>query len=121
MVNGLTVNVDKARLLAALKKNRDTHGIAYEQAKKGYIKVTRVELEEQLQRLVAGKLLDRIWFNNPPDDHTGDYDDAIQMMEWSQDDTIALTQAQFKQYVMDDWGWKDSWITSNTAYIEASQ
>jgi hypothetical protein len=40
------------------------------------------------------------------------------MMEWSQDDTVALTQSQFKQYVQDDWGWKDQWLTSNTAYMQ---
>jgi hypothetical protein len=42
------------------------------------------------------------------------------MMEWSEDQTVELTQQQFKQYVTDDWGWKDSWVASNTAYMKAA-
>jgi hypothetical protein len=120
MVGELKIKVTKSKLLTALEENRTTHGIAYEKAKAGYIKVTRRDLEEQLQRLVDGKVLDRIFFPSPPEDHTKDYDDAIAMMQWSQDSEIELTQSQFRQYVQDDWGWKDSWITSNTAYIEAN-
>jgi hypothetical protein len=121
MVNGLTVNVDKARLLSTLKRNREAHGAAYEKAKAGYIKVTTAQLKEYVERLAEGELLIQRFINSPPEDHTGDYDDAIQMMEWSRDDTIELTQGQFKQYVMDDWGWKDSWVTSNTAYLDAAR
>lgn len=113
----LTITVNKDELLAALKENRETHGAAYEKAKAGYIKVTMAEMKEQLQRLVDGRVLGRIFFNAPPEDHTGDYNDAIAMMTWSMDDTIELTQGQFKQYVNDDWGWKESWVTSNTAYM----
>jgi hypothetical protein len=120
MVNGLTINVDKTRLLATLKRNRETHGIAYEQAKKGYIRVTTEQLKEYVELLANGELLVQRFINAPPEDHTGDYDDAIAMMEWAQDDDVELTQGQFRQYVQDDWGWKDSWVTSNTAYIEAS-
>jgi hypothetical protein len=117
--DGLTTLVDKERLLTALRENREGHAAEYEKAKKGYLRVTRKRLEELLARLVDGELLDRVWLEAPPEDHTKDYDDAIEMMEWTQDNQIDLTQAQFKQYVKDDWGWRDQWMTSNTAYLEA--
>src|SRR4051812_25237278 len=120
MVRGdLTIKVSKARLLATLRGNRETHGAAYEKAKAGYIKVTTLQLKEYVEQLANGELLVQRFINPPPEDHTDDYDDAIQMMEWSTDDEIELTQGQFKQYVMDDWGWKDSWVASTSAYIEA--
>ena len=118
-MNQITIYVEKARLLSALKENREKHGAAYEKAKAGYLKLAQRRLNEWLERLMNGELLDRAFLEAPPDDHTGDYDDVIQMMEWSQNDSIELTQGQFKQYVMDDWGWKDQWVTSNTAYLEA--
>lgn len=115
----ITIQVEKERLLSALKENRYTHSAAYAKAKRGYIKVTTEQVQRYLTRLANGELLERALLPAPPEDHTGDYDDVIAMMEWSQDDTIELTQAQFKQYVQDDWGWKGSWLTSNTAYLQA--
>src|SRR6185312_5027345 len=108
MANGtITIRVDKARLLAALEENKAAHSATYEKAKAGYIKVTRQSLEDMLQRVVSGELLPRVFLDAPPDDHTDDYDDVIAMIQWSQDDNIELTQGQFKQYIQDDWGWKD--------------
>lgn len=116
---GLTTLVDKERLLDALRTNREGHAAEYEKAVKGYLRVTRERLEGLLSQLIRGELLERVWLEAPPEDHTSDYDDAIEMMEWTQDNQIDLTQSQFKQYVKDDWGWKDSWMTSNTAYLNA--
>jgi hypothetical protein len=115
----LTVNVDKDRLLATLKANRENHGAAYERAKAGYITVTTKQVESYLTRLANGELLERAFIPPPPEDHTSEYDSAIQMMEWSSDTTIELTQAQFAQYVQDDWGWRQQWLASNSTYLEA--
>lgn len=119
MSGSLTVNVNKVDLLATLKANREEHGATYEKAKAGYLKVTKNRLDELLAKIVEGELLDRIFLEAPPVDNTGDYDDVIEMMKWSQDDNIQLTQGQFKQYIQDDWGWKDSWMVSNTSYLQA--
>lgn len=116
---GLTVSVDVERLRGTLQANRAQHTDAYEKAKAGYIKVMKQRLGEYVDQLANGEVLAVRYLDPPPDDHTNDYDDAIQMMLWSQESTIELTQAQFKQYVQDDWGWKDSWLTSNTAYLQA--
>jgi hypothetical protein len=121
MIRGeLTIQVNKSELLVALKRNREKHGAAFEKAKAGYIKVTTQQVREYLTRLANGELLERAFLPAPPEDHTGDYDDAIDMMTFpSPDTTIELAQGQFKQYVKDDWGWKDTWVASNTAYLEA--
>lgn len=120
MVRGeLTILVDKDQLLEALRENREKHGAAFAKAKAGYIKVTTKQVKEYLTRLANGELLERAFIPQPPENHTGDYDDAIDMMTWSTDDKIELAQGQFRQYVKDDWGWKDSWTASNTQYLEA--
>ena len=119
MRDGITIQVDPDRLMLALEQNRSTHQATYEKAVAGFIKVTTKQFEGYLKRLAKGELLERAFIPPPPEDHTKDYDDAIEMMRWAKDDTIELTQQQFRQYVMDDWGWKDSWVTSNTAYLQA--
>ena len=99
----------QGRVDVALAQNRESHGAAYEKAKAGYIKVTTKQIEAYLTRLANGELLERAFIPTPPEDHTDDYyDDAIDMMTWSTDDKIELTQGQFRQYVKDDWGWKTS-------------
>lgn len=115
--NDLTTTVDIKALLVALRKNRDAHGAAYQKAKTGYVRTTMAQLQDYITELAAGQALNRPFIPIPPEDHTRDYDDAIALLEWSQDVTIELTQAQFRQYVQDDWGWKEGWLVSNTAYL----
>ena len=121
MNGALTINVDKVRLLATLEANKTAHAAAYAKARAGYLKVSVMSLEDKLSKIIRGETAsDYRWsLDAPPEDHTGDYEDVIAMMQWSTSDTIELTQTQFKQYVQDDWGWKDSWVTSNTAYLNA--
>ena len=118
-MSGLTVWVPRARLLEALRTNRDGHAAQYEKAKAGYLKVTKGKLADLIARLAEGEVIGQVWLEAPPEDRTSDYDDVISMMEWSEQESIVLTQAQFRQYVQDDWGWREQWLTSNSQYITA--
>lgn len=119
-MNEITITVDKDALLGILKENRGKHGAAFQKAWDGYTMVVRGELEGLLAAVRDNKPIPRLLNNVPPDDHTNDYDDVIDMLQMAIGNTIDLTQPQFRQYVKDDWGWKQNWETSNTAYIEAS-
>lgn len=119
-MNEITITVDLNELLTRLKENRAGHAQAYAKAWEGYMKVTREELEDKLARIKAGKPIDRFLGGSPPEDHTKDYDVVIEMLVMSVGNTLSLTQGQFRQYVQDDWGWKEQWTTSNTAYLAAA-
>jgi hypothetical protein len=121
MNSQITVSINKDALLTVLRTNRNTHRQQYEKAWAGYCRMMREELEGKLERIKADKPIERYLGNTPPDDHTGDYDDVIDMLSMALGDAIELTQGQFKQYVKDDWGWKEQWTTSNTAYMQAGQ
>ena len=117
-MNGqITITVSKTELLKIVKENRDNHHGLYEKAWSGYCKVARAELESMLERIRKDKPIPRHLMSVAPEDHTGDYEDVIDMLEMALGDEIELTQAQFKQYVKDDWGWKEQWTTSNTQYL----
>lgn len=113
----MNVNVNIRDLRARLLENRETHRASYEKALAGYKIEARRELETELAKLGEGKEINRFLTATPPEDHTSDYDDVIDMLNMSTDTQIELTQQQFKQYARDDWGWKREWTTSNTSYI----
>ena len=112
-----SVTVPRAELLDKLHANRAAHVQAYQAAMDGYVKATVKELETKLERVKAGKDIDPYLKNSEPANHTEDYDDVIAMLTMAGDDIIELSQGLFKQYVQDDWGWKQAWIGSNSAYL----
>ena len=47
-----------------------------------------------------------------------DYDRAIGMLEMSIDNEVEITSLEFQHYIQDDWGWKNSFLLSNTKYLK---
>lgn len=52
-----------------------------------------------------------------PEDHSEEYSRAIRSIELNVYDKIALTEQEFNQYVLNDWSWKNSFISSSDNYI----
>lgn len=117
---GLEVTVNVPTLMSRLKQNRDKHRNDYALALEGYVDAVRKELTEWRALLNDGKFPPRSSKHAKPEDYTSEYDSAISMLEWTTDTTISLDQAQFEQYVEDNWGWKQIWSASNSAYAEAA-
>lgn len=89
---------------------------SFEQAIEGYRAAVVKELDQMLEDAKAGRLIKRAIGLVEPQDHTGDYDRIITMLEMSVNDTIELTQQEFAQYVMDQWGWMQEFKTSASFY-----
>lgn len=51
-----------------------------------------------------------------PESHSDDYERAIKAVELSVYDKIELTEIEFNQYIMNNWTWRSSFISSNTDY-----
>ena len=117
MAGDMSVTVHKNALLCRLKENRDNHLDLYKKAYEGYRKAIISDLEFKLDRIKDRKEIQLHIRHSPPEDHTKDYDDVIDMLEMHNGDEMTLTQSQFVCYVRDDWGWKKQWTTSNSAYV----
>jgi len=114
------VVVNKRDLIKALQANRENHRAEFEKALDGFEKTAVEILKARLAEAKKG-IKRAISVNLPmPEDHTRDYDRRIRMYEMDIEDNVELTEAEFAQYVQDDWGWKQQWTTSNTAYMAAS-
>lgn len=134
-LGSLTIEVEVTTLLDTLTTNREKHITAYEKAKKGYLKLLRRELETKLKvldrvprsqikphTLKGGSEMDlaRI-INQKPQAYVEYYDQAIEMLEYAQNDTVELDQQQFREFVKDEWNWKAQFTTSNVAYAAAAR
>jgi hypothetical protein len=127
-------------LLNKLKENRDKHNAIYDAAVSGYYLKIADELD--FKKSVAEKLileydkkkklaLEKQQFSsvfkvsfNPtqfsaakPESHVQDYDKAILMLELSIYDSFNLTGQEFERYVMNNWEWKNSFISNATPYV----
>jgi hypothetical protein len=52
-----------------------------------------------------------------PENHAHEYERAIRSVELSVFDKIELSEQEFNQYVMNDWSWRNSFLTSSSGYI----
>lgn len=112
-----SVKVTKANLRAVVTVNRGKHREEFDRAFMGYKQSCIDALEANLSAFKAGRA-ERLYLNeNPPEDHTLDYDRVLKMLEMSVEDEVTLTAEAFQQYVMDDWGWKQAWAQSTAKYL----
>jgi len=110
------VKVNKADVLVKLKANRSTHRAIFEEAVEGYRKEVTRQLKKHIKEMKSGKPK-RTYISIPyPEDHTKDYDNAIEMLEMSVEDIVELDSEAFMAFYKDDWGWKNQFLASNSGY-----
>jgi len=115
------VTVKRDELLETVRKNRDTHRKIFLEAVEGFRAKAIELLEARLADARAGRRIS-VRFNLPtPVDQTREYDRVIRMLEMSVDIHVALTQSEFAQYVMDEWGWKHQFSSVNSAYTMSAR
>jgi hypothetical protein len=108
--------VDKAKLLAILKTNRERHKAVFDEAVAGYkAQATRL-LKEHLLRVQRGRNVRVHVVLTQPVNQTRSYDRVIGMLEMAIANEVELSEEDYQQYVMDDWSWKEDFLTSNAQY-----
>lgn len=112
----MEVSIPRKSLVEALEVNRKGHREIFEEAREGYKKEAVKQLEDYIQRIKSGSLK-KVYVSLPvPEEHTDDYDRALQMIDMSNDDVFVLDESDYQSFVQDDWGWKRQFITSNSFY-----
>jgi len=117
-----TITVNKKDLLEILRTNRNDHGEVYERAIEGYRREAVAMLEAWIDEAKDERKAPTLfrWSLPIPEDHTDDYSRVIGMLEMDLADTVELTEAEFAQYVQDDWGWKQQWTASVSNYTSTN-
>jgi hypothetical protein len=113
--------IKKQELLGIITKNRDAHKDIFLKACEGFQKEMLKRLAQKMKLIRAGRLVNSYVDLPIPEDHTRDYNRVIRMIELDTRDTIQLTEAEFTQFVMDDWAWKKQWVSTASNYTAMSQ
>jgi len=117
-----TVRVKKVHLVTKLKENRDIHIEDYDESIEGYKVELIKKITEKAKELGAIESTEELLkFNTNinlllPRSYESEYSVTIEMLEWSIDDYVDLTQQEFKQYVKNEWMWSDAFVTTSLMY-----
>lgn len=115
-----SITVNKQNLIETLKTNRDEHQAIYAKAvlayKARYVEEAKRFADEAVRSAAIGARF--VAFNYPPvpEEHTDDFDRAIQMLEWDLSDTVDLSTHEFAQYVQNNWGWAKTFTSNTVSY-----
>jgi hypothetical protein len=113
-----TVRVDRAKVLEKLVVNREGHRAVFEEALDGFHAAVIEHLDKALADAKKGKSYTTAIYLPEPQDHTRDYDRVIALLEMSLDEQLELSDREFAQFVLDDWGWKGDFIATATNYTQ---
>lgn len=108
----------KDRILDILKQNRETHQQTYLKALDKWKTAMIDRCEEIIENINADSIaIDDITIElTCPTSYKNSYDTVIQMLELADDMHIELTQAEFRQYIQDQWSWKETFTYTNATY-----
>lgn len=110
------VKVNKYELLEKIKENLLAHNIEFGDAMDGFKSESIRELKNLLKDAKSGKVVPANIYFDIPECHEKDYETIIEMLEMSVDRTVFLTRSEFKQYIRDEWQWKETFMMSNAKY-----
>lgn len=117
------VQVSVEKIKQIIQVNRDKHKEVFEKAWEAYQAKMLEVLQDTLNDMHKGKKMGTdidplILHRFPvPTDHTDDYDRILAMLDMETRDEIILDQAEFTQYIQDNWSWTHQWSTANSTYL----
>jgi hypothetical protein len=111
------ITVNKAELVAKLQANRDEHRSMFIKAQEIYREKMIEELDRALEEARRGDRIRRAFSLPVPEDHTEEFDTAIEMLQWETADEVLLSQSDFMRYVQNRWQWQASFAANTASYL----
>jgi hypothetical protein len=112
------VEVAKAEVIKRLEENKTKHQTTYAEAVDAY-KARLLQVGEQLvEDLRKGLSVDPFALGRlpVPEEHSNDYDTAIDMLTMEHRDFILISSADFRTYMRDEWNWQSSFTANTVSY-----
>ncbi len=114
-----SVKIDKKKLLTIVKENKSKHIIEYNESVEDYKSAAIKLASEHIELAKSGKLSEIAKIKSMPQapiSYEKEYDRAIRMLELSVDKEIELEDDIFNQLVLDEWVWKNQFVSSSMLY-----
>jgi hypothetical protein len=110
----MTTTIEKEKVLARLRANREEHQKIYKEAVAGF-KDTAVTKLKVLLKKCSGT--ESIYLSiDAPKDHTDAYDTVIEMLEMTTKDEVTLGATEFAMFMQDRWSWMERFLSSSADY-----
>lgn len=114
------ITVRVADLLARVKENRAKHNELFLKAQEGFRRAAIEELDAMLELARKGEVRQFVGLT-APEDHTAEYDRAIDMLEMTTDNLITVDAITFAQLARNEWAWFASATATNTLYAKGGK
>lgn len=111
--------VNKERLLEQLRSNRTEHAEQYQQAMMVYREKAIEWFNECVDKVLKHGEVERALRLPMPEEHTADYDGAIEALEWHTGEEVELEEHQFDELVRNQWGWHRTFLQNTTSYLDS--
>ena len=105
-------NIDRAKLTATLKENLKDHIEIYDLALANWKEEYSKYVVDFAFRVKSGDF--KVLFSPPqkPSSYAKKYEDVISQLDMSSDQVIKLDASEFKNYILDEWGFSASFYNS---------
>jgi hypothetical protein len=114
------IRVDKADLIVKIREERAKHKALYDEAVIAYtekfVEAAQKFAEESVNRARRGEGFVQFGWLPVPEEHTEDFDRALQMLDWELGDAVDLDEADFATLVQNQWGWARAFASNTTSY-----
>ncbi len=105
-----------------LLENKNKHIEEFNRAKIDYRDAIQVSLESNLKKLKKNQLDISKYFSvvfHAPISHENDYQIVLDMLDLCLDEYLELDHNEFRNYIQDNWDWKQNFTTQNSLYASA--
>lgn len=113
------VKMNRLELLEIVKQNATKHLADYDEAVQDYKVLVAKLAKANLKLANTGDLKEIVKMKKIPSEpvaYADNYNRAIRMLELSVEDTIEVEEHIFNQLVLDEWGWKQSFVATSAMY-----
>lgn len=105
------------KLLKTVRANRERHIAILTEAQQAFVMKASEHLGHVADKVISdykeGKV-NGVHVNlTPPSDHTREYDEAIEMLTWTQEEVVTLTAHDFRRLVLDEFEWQEGFLKAN--------
>ncbi len=113
------ITVNKAKLIAKIKENKEAHIKAYAKAVIAYKREALAQLADLTKKAKTGDM--KLYLNlTTPIDNKEAYDAIIDMFNWDVAEEVTLEQNEFNEYVQDQTQFARDAQMSNAVYLSAA-
>lgn len=123
----MKTRIDKKRLKEKLTENLAKHDHVLNEALEAYWENLTRDFNKQVRdarKIIASRDISfgAVSLNvhiSVPVSYKESYEEALSMLEYEKDDSIELSEKEFKAYVLNKWDWESNFLISNAMYASA--